>query len=333
MTEPQTAASPLLLVVLGPTASGKTALSVALAQQFSGEIVSCDSVALYREVDIGAAKPTPAERARVPHHLFDVAGPREHVTAGDYARLARRVLGEITARGAVPIVVGGTGLYLRALLEGLFSGPKRSDEVRARLRELRARKGSPHLHRILRRMDAAVAVGIHPNDTPKLVRALEVCLAARRPMSALWQEGREPLRGFSVLRIGLDPDRDALYARINSRAEAMFASGLVEETSRLRAQYGDNIWPLRSLGYRQAAQILRGEITREAAIAAAQQGHRNYAKRQMTWFRREPDVRWLSGFGDDPRIQQQAAELVRARLRQDPSRSPDTTERSPGQTT
>ncbi len=313
MKQPPHAALSPLLVVLGPTASGKTALAVALAKQFGGEIVSCDSVALYRELEIGAAKPSPAERASVPHHLLDIADPTEHVTAGDYARRARALLGEISGRGALPIVVGGTGLYLRALLQGLFSGPPRSEPTRARLRELASRKGSPHLHALLRRLDSDAAGAIHPNDASKLVRALEVCLAARRPISALWRQGREPLPGYDVLRIGLNPVRSELYARINSRAETMFASGLVEETARLVARYGDAIWPLRSLGYRQAVELLKGEITRESAIAEAQRGHRNYAKRQLTWFRREPDVHWLQGFGDNPEIQRQAGELVSAR--------------------
>jgi tRNA dimethylallyltransferase len=311
---PETAASPPLLVLLGPTASGKTALSVALAEQFRGEILSCDSVALYRELQIGAAKPGPAERARVPHHLLDVAAPTEHVTAGEYARLARDALRDVSARGALPVVVGGTGLYLRALLDGLFAGPQRSEKMRARLRELCRRRGSRHLHRILQRVDPAAAAGIHPNDAPKLVRALEVCLAARQPMSEMWKQGREPLRGYNVLRLGLAPEREALYLRINRRAEAMFASGLIDETARLRERYGESIWPLRSLGYRQALELIRGETTAEAAIAAAQQGHRNYAKRQMTWFRREPDVHWLDGFGDHPRIQREAAALVGMRL-------------------
>jgi tRNA dimethylallyltransferase len=305
---------PLLAVVLGPTGSGKTALSLALAERFDGEIVNCDSVALYREFDIGAAKPTPEERARVPHHVFDVADPSSQVTAGEYARQARQVLGEISARGKLAIVVGGTGLYLRALLEGLFPGPRRSEELRERLRSRARGKGAGYLHRLLRRLDKAAAEKIHPHDTPKLIRAIEVCLAGRQQMTAMWKQGREPLRGFRILRLGLDPDRSALYTRINRRAEQMFAFGLVEETARLREKYGDRAWALDSLGYRQAGQLLRGEVSRELAVSNAQQGHRNYAKRQMTWFRREPDVFWLGGFGDDPAIRAQAAALIESRL-------------------
>ena len=302
---------PLLVVVLGPTASGKTALSLALAERFHGEIVNCDSVAMYREFDLGTAKPTPPERARAPHHLLDCVSPAGHITAGEYARRARNVLAEIKAREHLPIVVGGTGLYLRALLEGLFPGPQRSEELRERLRELAASRASNYLHRLLRRLDRAAAEKIHANDTPKLIRATEVCLASRQKMTELWQQwGREPLRGFRISRLGLDPDRRGLYDRINRRAQQMFEAGLIDETRRLLEKYGDAAGPLSSLGYKQAVQVLRGELTREQALQAAQQAHRNYAKRQMTWFRREPEVRWLRGFGDDVQIQESAAAWV-----------------------
>ena len=188
---------PLLVVVLGPTASGKTALSLALAERFSGEIVNCDSVAMYREFDIGTAKPTASERARAPHHLLDCVAPTSHITAGEYARQARQVLDEIKARGHLPIVVGGTGLYLRALLEGLFPGPQRSEELRERLRQLLSGRGSNYLHRILRRLDRAAAEKIHANDAPKLIRAIEVCLASRQKMTELWQTGTRPLARLS----------------------------------------------------------------------------------------------------------------------------------------
>jgi tRNA dimethylallyltransferase len=305
---------PLLVVVLGPTASGKTTLSLAIAEQFDGEIVNCDSVAMYREFDIGTAKPTASERARAPHHLLDYVAPTDHVTAGEYARQARRVLDEIKARGHLPIVVGGTGLYLRALLEGLFPGPQRSDELRERLREPATARGSNYLHRILHRLDRAAAEQIHANDTPKLIRAIEVCLTSRQKMTELWQQGRDPLRGFCILRVGLDPDRQALYERINHRAQQMFETGLIEETKKLVEKHGAAAVPLTSLGYRQAAQYLRGEFSREQALQTAQQAHRNYAKRQMTWFRREPDVHWLRGFGDDAQIQREALAVVKNSL-------------------
>jgi tRNA dimethylallyltransferase len=228
------------------------------------------------------------------------------------------VLDEIKARGHLPIVVGGTGLYLRALLDGIFHGPQRSEELRQRLREQAERLGSEYLHRVLRRLDRAAAQQIHANDVPKLIRAIEVCLVSRQKITELWQQrGRDPLRGFRILRFGLDPDRQVLYERINCRAQQMFEAGLVEETQRLLEQYGDAVGPLSSLGYRQAAQFLRGELSREQALQAAQQGHRNYAKRQMTWFRREPEVHWLHGFGDDEPIQREAADRVLGILRSD----------------
>lgn len=303
---------PLLVVIFGPTASGKTALSLALAGRFPGEIVNCDSVAVYRECEIGAAKPTAHERAQAPHHLLDIVGPTDLMTAGEYARRARQILEEIKAREHLPIVAGGTGLYLRALLEGLAEGPQRSEPLRHRLRASARQHGAGWLHRILRRLDPTAADRVHPNDLPKVVRALEVCLVARQPITAVWQKGREPLRGFRILRFGLDPDRNALYTRINRRAEEMFALGLVEETARLLSTYGEEARPLQAAGYRQILQLLRGEINRKTALWAAQQAHRNYAKRQMTWFRREPGVHWLKGFGDDPEVQAQAIEAVRS---------------------
>jgi tRNA dimethylallyltransferase len=306
---------PRLVVILGPTASGKTALSLALAQRFQGEIVNGDSVAMYREFDIGTAKPNAAERSLAPHHLFDCVDPAEYMTAGEYTRQARQILAEVALRHHLPIVVGGTGLYLRALLEGLFPGPQRSEELRARLRERVAKRRPDHLHRILRRLDGVAAEKIHANDTPKLIRAIEVCLASRQKMSELWQQGREPLRGFRILRIGLDPDRAELYDRIRQRAIRMFETGLIEETKSLLQKYGTEARPLTSLGYKQAVQLLRGELIREQALQAAQQAHRNYAKRQMTWFRREPGVTWLKGFGDDAGIQREAIARVETSLR------------------
>ena len=301
---------PLLVVILGPTASGKTALSLAIAERFGGEIVNCDSVAMYREFDIGTAKPSVRERARAPHHLFDYVDPTEDVTAGEYARQARQVLSEIKSRGRLPIVVGGTGLYLRALLEGLFTGPERWEELRERLRERAVRFGPQHLHRILSRLDRGTAEKIHPNDAPKLIRAIEVCMGSRKKMSELWKHGRDPLSGFRVLRLGLDPERSALYTRINQRAQRMFDEGLIEETKKLLERYGPKARPLISLGYKQSVQFLQGEVTREQALQLVQQGHRNYAKRQMTWFRREPDVNWIQGFGEDPDIQKNFASFV-----------------------
>ncbi len=305
---------PLVVVVLGPTASGKTALALAIARRFRGEIVNCDSVAMYREFEIGTAKPSAAERAEVPHHLLDCVDPLTDISAGEYARQARQVLREIELRRHLPIISGGTGLYLRAFVEGLFSGPQRSEDLRNQLRARAEQHGTEHLHRILRRLDASAANRIHANDVPKVIRAIEVCLASRRPITELWEQGREPLQGFRILRLGLNPEREALYARINQRAARMFETGLIAETERLLAKYSRQARPLGSLGYKQAVQFLRGELDRESALNAAQQAHRNYAKRQITWFRRERDVHWLPGFGDDPAIQAEGIATIEAQI-------------------
>ncbi|MGH9607724.1 MAG: tRNA (adenosine(37)-N6)-dimethylallyltransferase MiaA [Terracidiphilus sp.] len=298
---------PLAVILLGPTGSGKTALSLALAERFAGEIVSCDSVAVYRGMDVGTAKPTLEERARVPHHLIDVADPNQPFTAGDYSRVARAALGSIVARNRIPIVTGGTGLYLRALTEGLFAGPPRQEGLRARLMLKAQARGGVWLHRVLARLDPASAARIHANDTPKLIRAIEVCLAARRPLSEVL--ARDPLVGFRLLRVGLNPPRQELYARLNRRCAQMFAAGLVEETRGLLTRYGP-VKALDSLGYRQACAVLDGSLTEDAAIVAAQQGHRNYAKRQLTWFRREPEVRWIESFGDEEETVRLAGALI-----------------------
>ena len=303
-----------LLVIAGPTASGKTALAMRLAEQLGGEIVSCDSLAVYRLMEIGTAKPTAAERARIPHHCLDLYWPDEACTAGDYARAARAAIAGIRERGKIPIVAGGTGLYLRALLDGLAPTPTRDEALRERLREIARRREAKWLHRVLQRLDPQAAALIHANDTPKLVRAIEVTLAAGTPQTAQWQQGREPLTGYRVLQLGLAPDRERLYARINSRAAAMFERGLLDETAMLRARYGDGCRNLAALGYAQAMSVLRGELKVAEAVLAAQQGHRNYAKRQLTWFRREPEMQWLAGFGDEPAIQAEALRLAQQHL-------------------
>lgn len=314
MTAPGTLSDrplPLAVLLLGPTGSGKTALSLALAERFNGEIISCDSVAVYRGMDVGSAKPTTRERARVPHHLLDITDPDQPFTAGEYSRRARHALSEIVKRERVPVVTGGTGLYLRALTDGLFAGPARQEEVRNRLRRSADRHGSLWLHRILNRMDPQSAGRVHANDKAKLIRAIEVCLTTRQPMSHVL--GRVPLTGFRLLRIGLNPPRAALYERLNQRCAEMFAAGLIEETRRLVERYGP-VRALDSLGYREAASVLREPKSIYEAIKAAQQGHRNYAKRQLTWFRREPDVNWIEAFGEDPETIRTAGNLVLSAL-------------------
>jgi tRNA dimethylallyltransferase len=299
-----------LIVLVGPTASGKTSLALKLAEEFNGEIVSCDSVAVYREMEIGTAKPTREERTLVQHHMIDIAWPDEACTAGDYSRQAREALTGITERGHLPIIAGGTGLYLRALIDGLFPEPRQQPGQRERLRKLAETHSPAYLHRILARLDATAAAAIHANDVPKVVRAIEVSLAAKQPLTQQWEKGRDALTGYRILRIGLNPPRPRLYERINQRAAAMFDRGLIEETERLVARYGENCRPLTSLGYAEAVAVLRGELTRDQAVAQAQQGHRNYAKRQLTWFRREPNMHWLPGCGGDEDITEKALHLV-----------------------
>ncbi len=304
-------AAPLAVLLLGPTGSGKTALSLALGEKFNGEIVSCDSVAVYRGMDLGSAKPSVAEQARLPHHLIDVADLDQPFTAGEYSRSARAALREIAGRGRVPIVTGGTGLYLRALTDGLFAGPARQADLRARLERSREKQPEDWLHRVLARLDPASAARIHRNDAPKLIRAIEICLAARKPMSQVM--ARDPLTGFRMLRIGLNPPRQTLYERLNQRCAAMFAAGLIEETRDLLDRYGP-VKALDSLGYRQALGVLNGSLSLPAALEAAQQGHRNYAKRQLTWFRREPEVHWVADFGDKAETLRLATALVQENL-------------------
>jgi tRNA dimethylallyltransferase len=308
---------PLAVLILGPTGSGKTALSLALGHSFNGEIISCDSVAVYRGMDLGSAKPTREEQASLPHNLIDVTNPDQPFTAGDYSRQAREAMRQIAARNHLPIVTGGTGLYLRALTLGLFPGPKRQQEMRDRLIRSLQDRSAHWLHRMLQRLDPESAKRIHPNDTPKLIRALEIVFTTGQTLSATLEArpdlARDPLTGFRLLRIGLNPPRRALYDHLNRRAAAMFEAGLIEETRDLLETYG-RVKALDALGYRQALAVIDGNLSLEQAVAAAQQGHRNYAKRQLTWFRREPEVHWIEDFGNSPETTQRATELVASHL-------------------
>ena len=304
-----------LVAVVGPTASGKSALALDIAERFSGEIVNFDAVQVYRHFDIGTAKTPPQERRGIPHHLLDIIEPDALFTAGDYAERARSVLAGIRGSEQLPVLVGGTGFYLRALLDGLFQGPKRNETLRRRLERQAQSKPAGYLHRILMRLDHESAVRIHPNDTPKLIRAIEVTLLARAPMSALWRTETERLEGYEVINIGLDPPRDVLYAGIERRAERMFRAGLVGETQRLLASgILRSTRPFGSLGYSQALDYLDGKITREEAIVITSRMTRRYAKRQMTWFRRNPDTRWFHGFGSDDAIRNQVLTYLKGCL-------------------
>ena len=299
-----------LPIVLGPTGSGKSELAISVAQALQGEIVNCDSLQLYRGFDAGTAKVPLNERRGVAHHLIDILDPIEQFTAGDYARVARPVLLEIAGRRRTPVVVGGTGFYLRALLEGLFPGPARDDLLRARLtaRELK-RPGS--LHRILSRLDLAAASRIHPNDVRKVVRALEVRMLAGQPMTALFEQGRAALNGFQPIKLVLNPPRELLHQRLDARTVEIFRRGLLDEVrGLLAAGVPPSAKPFESLGYAQALQVLEGRLTPEQALESTQLETRRYAKRQLTWFRKEPGVHWLDGFGDDARVRQEALAII-----------------------
>lgn len=300
------------VAVVGPTGSGKSELALRVAEEFGGEVVNCDSLQIYRYFDIGTAKLPAGERRGIPHHLIDVCDPDEVFTAGDYARRARPLLDEIHARGKLPVIAGGTGFYLRALIDGLVEGPARDDRVRARLagRESR-RPGS--LARILGRLDPAGAARIHANDTAKLVRAIEVILRSGRRLSEVYAGPRDALTGWRFRLIGLNPPRDLLYTRLNSRCEAMFAGGLVEEVrSILGRGFPISSKPFESHGYKQAVEMIEGTLEPAEAVMLASRNTRHYAKRQMTWFRADSRVVWQTGFGSDRQIRDEVLDEIRA---------------------
>jgi tRNA dimethylallyltransferase len=307
-----------LIAIVGPTASGKSELALYLAERFGGEIVNYDSVQIFKHLDIGTAKPTPEERARVPHHLIDIREPSETFTAGDYQREGRDVLRDITLRGRLPILVGGTGLYLRALTEGLFSGPQRSEALRQRLEIIANRKGREHLHRILQRLDPAAGARIMPRDKPKVIRALEVRLETGTALTEhLNQKPRDPISGYTIHLIGLNPPREELYARIDERVVRMFKAGLVHEVRQLLEQgLPRSAKVLDAIGYRHVLSYLDSGHRRDDTIRMIQRDTRRYAKRQLTWFRRLTDVRWFGGPGDRDDIQSLVHHFVVQRLEQ-----------------
>jgi tRNA dimethylallyltransferase len=309
---------PPLLAIVGPTASGKSALGVFLAREFRGEVVACDSTQLYRGFDIGTAKPTSAERASVRHHLLDVLNAKEDSTAGGYRERGLLVLDDLRARSRLPVFTVGSGLYLRALLEGLADLPLRSEELRDRLRASAVEHGPRHLHAMLARLDAHAAQQISSADEQKLIRAIEICLLAKKPLTEIHRAGRTPLTGWRILKIGLEPDREALYQRIHNRTAAMLQAGWLDEVSRLLVSgLPENAKPFNFIGYRELRAHLRGEITLDAARSTIQQGTRQYAKRQLTWFRREKHVHWLAGFGDNEGIQFAARDWLTSQLTPD----------------
>jgi tRNA dimethylallyltransferase len=302
-----------LVVIVGPTASGKSALGVKLAERFGGEVVACDSTQLYRGFDIGTAKPGHAERRGIPHHLVDVLSPQERTTAGGYRQLAVFVLEDLRQRKRLPVFTAGTGLYLRALLEGLADVPQRSEELRERLLASVEEHPPGHLHRMLKRLDPEAATKIAPADEQKLIRAVEVCILTRKPVSEVLRTGRVPLEGWRILKVGLMPPREKLNERIHARTDAMLEQGWIREVrALLESGLSEEAKPFDFIGYRELRAVLRGGSSWEEARGAIQQATRRYAKRQLTWFRKEPGVRWFSGFGDDAGVQAGVLEWLQA---------------------
>lgn len=304
--------NPPLIAVVGPTGSGKSDLALTIAEHFGGEIVNCDSVQLYRYMDIGTAKTPVHERRGIPHHLLDLLNPDEFFTAGDYSRLARKVVQDIASRGRIPVVAGGTGFYLRALLNGLSPSPVRDTELRERL----ARRPAGSLHRLLIRFDPVAAGRIHPNDTKKLIRALEICLISRQPVTELFRSSlSRPLEGFRVFKVGTGAPRDDLTGRIAARTLRMFEAGLLDEVRKiLSLGFAPDARALQSIGYREAILCLNGQLTMAEAIHSTMVATRQYAKRQRTWFRREADIFWFPGFGDQKNIQDIAVEYLAGQM-------------------
>ena len=298
------------IVILGPTASGKTQLAIALALLFEGEIVSCDALQVYRHMDIGTAKIPVAERKGIPHHMLDVQDPGREFSAGDYQRQAREVIWRIYRRQHLPLVVGGTGFYLRALIEGLFEGPERSETLRARMRAIILRKGPGILHRALHRIDPPSAAKIASNDADRIIRAYEIYLVSNKPMSWWQRQPRDAFQGFRWLKMGLDFPRDQLYQRINERVERMFAGGLLDEVAALLKTYPPGCHAFKAIGYSQAADYIMGRVPLSRAIEDTKQESRRYAKRQLTWFRSDPDIVWLDARLDPTELFSRAEEAI-----------------------
>jgi tRNA dimethylallyltransferase len=303
------------IVILGPTASGKSRLAISLALRFHGEIVNCDAFQIYRGMDIGTAKVSRAEQQQVRHHMLDLQNPDRDFSAGDYQRQAREVIRDISSRGNLPLVVGGTGFYLRALIDGLFEGPARSEELRARMRKVIQYKGPQTLHRALQRIDPECAARIAKVDADRVIRAYEVYLVSGKSMTWWQQQPRDAFRGFRWLKIGIDQPRERLYTLINQRVDEMFQRGLIEETRGLLKEFDRNSQAFKAIGYRQAAACIEGMMTESEAIEETKKQSRHYAKRQITWFRSDPAIIWLSGNLELEELQKRSANLVAGFLR------------------
>jgi tRNA dimethylallyltransferase len=305
---------PRLVAIVGPTATGKSALGIALAERFGGEIVACDSTAVYRRFDIGTDKVPPDEARGIPHHLVDVVEPTATYSAAQYARDAAAAVAAITARGRLPILVGGTGLYYRALVRGLFAGPSRDEALRGRLADVARRRGPAFLHRALARVDPESARRIQPRDTRRLVRALEVYLLTGRPLTAHFAETRSLLSGYDILTLALRLSPGELARRIARRVDAQFARGLVAEVCGLLASgVPETAHPFSGLVYRQVLELLRGVRDEAATRALIVRENRQYARRQLIWFRKEPNLHWLEGPGESPATLDAASAVLRAR--------------------
>ncbi len=302
-----------IYAIVGPTASGKTEIGVELALRLgNGEIINCDSVQIYKEIQIATAKPSKEEMKGMPHHLLDYISPEINYTAADWAKDAEEKILEIESHGNIPILVGGTGFYLRTLKEPLFEAPKTDDKLRERLTNLRNKKGAEHLHKILQRVDKKSASKLFPRDYPRVQRAVEVFFQTGEKLSEL-QLKRKAAPEFAkrIKVFVLKPPRDALYEIINKRALKHFENGLVEEVKLLRERgLKDNTNALGSHGYRRVCEYLRGERTLESAIEKTQQDVRNYAKRQFSWFKREKDAIWIDGFGNEDSTQEKLWEIL-----------------------
>ena len=299
------------LAIVGPTASGKSRLALAVAGEFGGEIVSCDALQVYRAMDIGTAKPTPEERSEIPHHMLDLRDPGDDFSAGDYQRLAREALHAIAARGRLPVVTGGTGFYLKALIDGLFEGPAREEALRERLRRIISRKGAGRLHMVLRKVDPRSAERISVADAARILRALEVYFLTGRQLSSWQSQPRLALHGFRWLKLGIAWPRDRLYDRINSRVDRMYRDGLVEECRAILRSHPKHCHALKAIGYRQCSVFLDGGCTLEQAMDHTRQETRRYAKRQLTWFRSLPDIIWIEGEEDFERMFDIASRRIR----------------------
>ncbi|HKO96649.1 MAG TPA: tRNA (adenosine(37)-N6)-dimethylallyltransferase MiaA [Pyrinomonadaceae bacterium] len=290
-----------VIAIVGPTASGKSTLGISVALQLGGEIINCDSVQVYQEIQIATAKVPLEERQNIPHHLIDFVSPSINYTAGEWAREAAAKIDEIEGRGKVPILVGGTGLYLRALRNPFFPSPQTDEEIRQRLNKIRGSRGAEYLHRLLQKLDPQSALELYPKDWPRVQRAIEVRLQTGKPMSE--QKIRRPEPHESTLRLRilvLNPPREDLYSRINERTETHFNAGLVQEVEQLLARgVPPNSNALGAHGYRRVVEYLQGSRDLASAIEQTKLDVRHYAKRQLTWFRREPGVEWFEGFGEE----------------------------------